>query len=65
MPPLDARPVAGLLYEYGQRTASRGGNAYRAKAYGRAADSLSTPAVPLHCSSPNSGLQRYPGSATP
>src|SRR4051794_3970353 len=34
------QPVAGLLREYAQRTALRGGNPYRAKAYARAADSL-------------------------
>ncbi|QOZ78780.1 hypothetical protein XH83_27210 [Bradyrhizobium sp. CCBAU 53351] len=40
MPSLDARCVASLLREYAQRTALRGGNPYRAKAYSRAADSL-------------------------
>lgn len=47
MPPLDARGVASLLREYAQRTALRGGNPYRAKAYSRAADSLAALAVPL------------------
>jgi DNA polymerase (family X) len=39
--------VASLLREYAQRTALRGGNPYRAKAYSRAADSLAALAVPL------------------
>ncbi|AWL93075.1 DNA polymerase/3'-5' exonuclease PolX [Bradyrhizobium ottawaense] len=47
MPSLDARGVASLLREYAQRTALRGGNPYRAKAYSRAADSLVALAVPL------------------
>nr|WP_311966882.1 helix-hairpin-helix domain-containing protein [Bradyrhizobium australiense] len=44
----DTRTVAGLLPEHAQRTALRGGNPYRAKAYSRAADSLSALTVPLH-----------------
>lgn len=47
MPSLDTRRVASLLREYAQRTALRGGNPYRAKAYSRAADSLATLVVPL------------------
>lgn len=47
MPSLDARGVATVLREYAQRTALRGGNPYRAKAYSRAADSLAALAVPL------------------
>ncbi|OPZ00228.1 DNA polymerase/3'-5' exonuclease PolX [Bradyrhizobium sacchari] len=47
MPSLGARGVASLLREYAQRTALRGGNPYRAKAYSRAADSLAALAVPL------------------
>jgi DNA polymerase (family X) len=35
--PLDASAVAKLLHEFGQRTALRGGNPYRARAYTRAA----------------------------
>ena len=35
--PLDASAVAKLLHEFGQRTALRGGNPYRARAYSRAA----------------------------
>jgi DNA polymerase (family 10) len=34
----DTQTVAKLLREYAQRTALRGGNPYRSKAYSRAAD---------------------------
>jgi DNA polymerase (family 10) len=44
---IDAQTVAKLLREYAQRTALRGGNPYRSKAYARAADSLAALAVPL------------------
>ena len=47
MPKADALTVANLLREYAQRTALRGGNAYRAKAYSRAADSLAALVEPL------------------
>ena len=47
MPKADARTVAKLLREYAQRTALRGGNPYRAKAYSHAADSLAAVAEPL------------------
>ncbi|MGY4330915.1 DNA polymerase/3'-5' exonuclease PolX [Bradyrhizobium sp. LB7.2] len=47
MASLDARTIASLLREYAQRTALRGGNPYRAKAYARAADSVTALAVPL------------------
>lgn len=47
MPKADATTVATLLREYAQRTALRGGNPYRAKAYSRAADSLAVLAEPL------------------
>jgi len=43
----DTQTVAKLLREYAQRTALRGGNPYRSKAYSRAADSLAALAVPL------------------
>jgi DNA polymerase (family X) len=48
VPAADTQTVAQLLREYAQRTALRGGNPYRAKAYSRAADSLAALAVPLH-----------------
>ena len=35
MPALDASAVAKLLAEFGQRSALRGGNPYRARAYSR------------------------------
>jgi len=47
MPKADTHTVAKLLREYAQRTALRGGNPYRAKAYSRAADSLTALAEPL------------------
>ena len=47
MPKADTQQVAKLLREYAQRTALRGGNPYRAKAYSRAADSLAALAQPL------------------
>jgi DNA polymerase (family X) len=47
MPKADLRTVAKLLREYAQRTALRGGTPYRAKAYSRAADSLTALAEPL------------------
>jgi DNA polymerase (family X) len=37
---LDPSAVAALLREFGQRSALRGGNPFRAKAYARAADNL-------------------------
>ena len=36
MPALGTSEVAKLLHEFGQRTAVRGGNPYRARAYTRA-----------------------------
>ena len=47
MRPLDAGEVARLLHELGQRTALRGGNPYRARAYSRAAESLGALPEPL------------------
>jgi DNA polymerase (family 10) len=61
VPSLDARAVASLLREYAQRTALRGGNPYRAKAYGRAADSLTALAVPLHVLIAEDRLTEIPG----
>jgi DNA polymerase (family 10) len=43
----DTQTVARLLREYAQRASLRGGNPYRAKAYLRAADSLSALSQPL------------------
>jgi DNA polymerase (family 10) len=47
MAKLDASEVAGLLAEYGRRSALRGGNPYQSKAYVRAAENLATLAEPL------------------
>ncbi|SFK21323.1 DNA polymerase (family 10) [Bradyrhizobium sp. Gha] len=57
----DSRTVAKLLREYGQRTALRGGNPYRAKAYSRAADSLAALAVTLHVLIEEDRLTEIPG----
>lgn len=61
MATLDARKVASLLREYAQRTALRGGNPYRAKAYSRAADGLAATAVPLDVLIAEDRLQEIPG----
>ncbi|MGY3479503.1 helix-hairpin-helix domain-containing protein [Bradyrhizobium ottawaense] len=61
MPSLDARGVASLLREYAQRTALRGGNPYRAKAYSRAADSLAALAVSLDVLVAEDRLTEIPG----
>ena len=61
MPSVDARGVASLLREYAQRTALRGGNPYRAKAYSRAADRLAALAIPLHVLIAEDRLTEIPG----
>jgi DNA polymerase (family X) len=58
---LDATEVAKLLAEYGQRTALAGGNPYRAKAYLRAAESLTALAEPLDCIIDEGRLREIPG----
>jgi DNA polymerase (family 10) len=58
---LDTRTVAKLLREYAQRTALRGGNPYRAKAYSKAADSLTALAVPLDVLVAEDQLTEIPG----
>ena len=57
----DTQPVARLLREYAQRTSLRGGNPYRAKAYARAADSLTALAVPLDVLVEEDRLTEIPG----
>ena len=47
MPKRIRHDVVGQLRELAQRTSLRGGNPYRARAYGRAADSLATLGEPL------------------
>lgn len=61
MPKADARIVANLLREYARRTALRGGNPYRAKAYSRAADSLAGLAEPLERLIEEGRLTELPG----
>lgn len=61
MPAADTQTVAKLLREYAQRTALRGGNPYRAKAYSRAADSLAALAIPLHVLIEEGRLTEIPG----
>lgn len=57
----DTQTVARLLREYAQRTALRGGNPYRSKAYSRAADSLMALAVPLDRLIAEGRLTEIPG----
>ena len=47
MPALETPDVAALLLELAGRSALRGGNPYRAKAYRRAAENLATLTLPL------------------
>jgi DNA polymerase (family 10) len=58
---LDASAVAKLLLEFGQRTALRGGNPYRAKAYSRAAENLLTLTMPLADVIAKGRLREVPG----
>src|SRR3954447_13620308 len=53
--------VAKLLREYAQRSALRGDNPYRSKAYSRAADSLATLTVPLERLIAEERLKEIPG----
>jgi DNA polymerase (family 10) len=57
----DIATVAGLLREYARRTSLRGGNPYRAKAYLRAADSLSALSQPLDRLIAAGALTEIPG----
>ena len=61
MAPLDASAVAELLIEFGQRTALRGGNPYRARAYSRAAESLLALTAPLQEIVRQNRLREIPG----
>jgi DNA polymerase (family 10) len=61
MSTVDTPTVVLLLREYAQRTALRGGNPYRAKAYSRAADSLATLALPLDVLIAEGRLTEIPG----
>jgi len=61
MASLDASSVAALLREFGQRSALRGGNPFRAKAYARAADNLLALSLPLHQVIAQDRLREIPG----
>lgn len=58
---LSSSEVAKLLHEFGQRTALRGGNPYRARAYTRAAENLLTLAEPLEDIVAQNRLREIPG----
>jgi len=58
---LNASAVAKLLTEFGQRTALRGGNPYRARAYSRAAESLLALTAPLEKIVAQDRLRDIPG----
>jgi DNA polymerase (family 10) len=58
---LDSSEVANLLREFGLRTALRGGNPFRAKAYARAADSLLSLTIPLDRIVAENRLREIPG----
>jgi DNA polymerase (family X) len=57
----DAPTVARLLREYAQRSALRGDNFYRAKAYSRAAESVAALAAPLDRLVEEDRLTEIPG----
>jgi DNA polymerase (family X) len=57
----DASAVAALLREFGQRSALRGGNPFRAKAYARAADNLLALSLPLDQIIAQGRLREIPG----
>src|SRR6478672_2438234 len=57
----DSATVARLLREFGQYSALQGGNPYRAKAYARAADSLTALVVPLDRLVKEDRLTEIPG----
>ncbi|MCP1909421.1 MULTISPECIES: helix-hairpin-helix domain-containing protein [unclassified Bradyrhizobium] len=61
MPKAGTKEIARLLREYAQRSALRGDNPYRAKAYSRAADSLAALAVPIDRLIEEDRLTEIPG----
>jgi DNA polymerase (family 10) len=61
MSDLNSSAVAQLLAEFGQRSALRGGNPYRARAYGRAAESLLALTTPLSDLIAHDRLRDIPG----
>src|SRR4029453_7489322 len=60
---LDKSEIARLLHEFGQRTAFRGGNPYRARAYTRAAENLLAVPEPLETLIAQNRLKEIPGGA--
>jgi DNA polymerase (family 10) len=58
---LDASSVAALLREFGQRSALRGGNPFRANAYARAAGNLVALSLPLNQMIAQDRLLEIPG----
>jgi DNA polymerase (family 10) len=58
---VDAAEIARLLRELSQRTAMRGGDPYRAKAYARAAENLLALSVPIDQLIAEDRLQEIPG----
>src|SRR3954468_6675485 len=61
MAKLDEAQVAALLAEYGRRSALRGGNPYRSKAYVRAGENLAALAEPLDRVVDEGRVQEIPG----
>jgi hypothetical protein len=61
VPALATPEVAKLLLELGQRTALRGGNPYRARAYTRAAENLMALTEPLEDLVAQGRLKEIPG----
>jgi DNA polymerase (family 10) len=57
----DTQAVAALLREFAQRSALRGGNPYRAKAYARAAENLAAFGLPVGPLVAEGRLQEIPG----
>src|SRR5262245_47829658 len=58
---LNAADVSKLLHEFGQRTAFRGGNPHRARAYIRAAENLTALTEPLKEIIAEKRLREIPG----
>jgi DNA polymerase (family X) len=61
MAKLETSQVAAMLTEYGRRSALRGGNPYRSKAYIRAAENLAALAEPLESIVEEGRLLEIPG----
>jgi DNA polymerase (family X) len=61
MAALETPEVAALLLEFAQRSALRGGNPYRAKAYRRAAENLAILTLPLGQVIREDRLREIPG----